>query len=160
MIDGPTVIRAIENAGFSHVVWLPDSHLGTWEDALKASSLGIVRPTREGEAVAVAAGLLLGGARPLVAIQVTGFFEACDAIRNVAHDLALPVKMLVGVRGWRAHQTGSTSDNCPRFAEPVARALDLDVTWVNPFVDPPPDCTATFSQLASATRAAVLFWGE
>src|SRR5438045_8450340 len=103
MLDGPTVVRAIQAAGFTHVVWVPDSHLGTWDAALHASpAVRLVRPAREGEAVGIAAGLMLGGARPLGAVQCTGFFEAGDAVRNVAHDLTLPPKLLVGVRSWRA----------------------------------------------------------
>src|SRR5437762_13597494 len=106
MINGPAAVAAIEAAGFTHLVWLPDSNLGTWESALAGSRLGPVRACREGEAVAIAAGLMLGGARPLVAIQCTGFFEAGDAIRNGVHDLKLPLKMIVGVRSWHAVHDG------------------------------------------------------
>src|SRR5580658_458012 len=98
MIDSPSVVAGLETAGFTHLVWIPDSHLGTWESALATSRLTPIRVTREGEAVGLAAGLMLGGARPLVAIQCTGFFEAGDAVRNVAHDLKLPLKLILGVR--------------------------------------------------------------
>jgi sulfopyruvate decarboxylase TPP-binding subunit len=161
MLDGPTVVWAIEAAGFTHVVWVPDSHLGTWDAALSASAaVRLVRATREGEAVAIAAGLLLGGAKPLVAIQCTGFFEAGDAVRNAVHDLKLPLKLLVGVRSWRAHERGQTGDNCPRFAEPVARAWDLPVEWFDPFERTPAECAAALRKLADANRAEVLLWAE
>jgi sulfopyruvate decarboxylase TPP-binding subunit len=160
MLDGPTVVRAIEAAGFTHVVWVPDSHLGTWEDALTASRVRLVRPTREGEAVALAAGLMLGGARPLVAVQCTGFFEAGDAVRNAVHDLGLPLKLIVGVRGWRAHKVGKTADNCPRFAEPLVRAWGLPATWFDPFVANATGCELALRELAASDRAAALLWGE
>src|SRR5215212_1395084 len=102
MTDGPAVVAALEAAGFTHLVWIPDSHLGTWEPALAGSRLAPVRVCREGEAVGLAAGLMLGGAAPLVVMQCTGFFEAGDAVRNVVHDLKLPLKMVVGVRNLRA----------------------------------------------------------
>jgi sulfopyruvate decarboxylase TPP-binding subunit len=161
MLDGPTVVRAIEAAGFTHVVWVPDSHLGTWDAALTASDkLTLVRPTREGEAVGVAAGLMLGRARPLVAVQCTGFFEAGDAVRNVVHDLGLPLKLLVGVRGWRAQRMGRTADNCPRFAEPLVRAWALPATWFDPFAADPTGCGLAVQELAAASTAAVLLWAE
>jgi sulfopyruvate decarboxylase TPP-binding subunit len=122
--------------------------------------LQLIRPTREGEAVGLAAGLMLGGARPLVVIQCTGFFEAGDAVRNAVHDLCLPLKLLVGVRSWRAHQAGKTSDNCPRYAEPLARAWDLPVRWFDPFAGTTTDCELAMEELATTSWAAALLWGE
>jgi len=129
MLDGPSVAAALKECGVTHVVWLPDSDVGTWEAALLAEpGLALVRVCREGEAMAVAAGLLLGGKHPVVVIQCTGFFEAGDALRNVVHDLRLPLFLVVGVRGYRAHQKGATADTCPVFAEPIVRAWQLPYT--------------------------------
>ena len=95
--DGPAVVSALKRCGVTHVVWVPDSSIGTWEPALLAEpSLTLLRACREGEAIGIAAGLLLGGKRPLVAIQCTGLFEAGDALRNVVHDLRLPLFLFVG----------------------------------------------------------------
>jgi len=160
MLAGPTVVRAIEAAGFTHVVWVPDSHLGTWDTALHASAtVRLVRPAREGEAVGIAAGLMIGGERPLVAVQCTGFFEAGDAVRNVAHDLKLPLKLLIGVRSWRAHLAGKTADNCPTFAEPIVRAWGLPVTWFDPFTASA-DCGPPLRALAVADGPAAVLWAE
>ena len=129
MLDGPSVAAALKECGVTHVVWLPDSDVGTWEAALLAEpGLALVRVCREGEAMAVAAGLLLGGKHPVVVIQCTGFFEAGDALRNVVHDLRLPLFLVVGVHGYRAHQKGATADTCPVFAEPIVRAWQLPYT--------------------------------
>ena len=89
--------------GFTHLVWIPTAiwHTGTPCRPVPGSA-PISRVPRQGEAVGIAAGLMLGGARPLVAIQCTGFFEAGDAVRNVVHDLKLPLKLIVGVRSWSA----------------------------------------------------------
>jgi sulfopyruvate decarboxylase TPP-binding subunit len=132
MLDGPSVAQALAECGVTHVVWLPDSELGQWEAALLARpGLRLVRVCREGEAFAVGAGLLLGGQRPVVLIQCTGLFEAGDSLRNVVHDLGLPLFVVVGVRGWKAHQRGPTSDTCPRFTEPIVQAWQLPVTWLD-----------------------------
>jgi sulfopyruvate decarboxylase TPP-binding subunit len=156
MVNGDAIAEALIDAGVSHVVWIPDSHLGLWDASLGQSSIPLIRPTREGEAVAIAAGLMLGGATPLVMIQCTGLFEAGDAIRNVVHDLGLPLKMLVGVRSWQARAT--TADNCPTFTEPFVKAWNLPFTWFDPVTstDPRP----AIRQLMQSPRAEVLLWGE
>src|SRR5262245_47122868 len=109
MLDGPSVAAALKQCGVTHVVWIPDSELGTWEPALRNDpQLQLIRVCREGEAMAVAAGLILGGKRPIVAIQCTGLFEAGDALRNVIHDMKLPLFLVVGIRSYYAHQKGKT----------------------------------------------------
>jgi hypothetical protein len=161
MLAGAVVADAVRAAGFTQVVWLPDSHLGTWEAALaQQQTPRLIRVCREGEAVALAAGLMLGGETPLVAIQCTGFFEAGDAVRNVLHDLGLPLKLLVGVRSWKAYRSGKTGDNCPTLTEPVVRAWGLPVTWFDPFTATPTDCGAALRALAASDGAQVLLWGE
>ncbi|HVK14415.1 MAG TPA: hypothetical protein VM597_37090 [Gemmataceae bacterium] len=154
-----TPVRHIEAAGFTHVVWIPDSTLGPWEAALSASpNLQLIRPCREGEALGVAAGLMLGGARPLAVLQCTGLFEAGDALRNVVHDLHLPLKLLVGVRGYVAHRKGQSNDNCPAFTEPVLDA------WRVPYTLVPPDDDGAFAaavrDLAAAPDARALLLAE
>src|SRR6516162_4179534 len=65
VLDGPTVLNVLTRAGITDVAWIPDSELGTWESALcNSASIRLIRVCREGEAFAVAAGLLLGGRRP------------------------------------------------------------------------------------------------
>jgi len=129
MLDGSSIADAFARCGISHVVWIPDSELGTWEAALStAPDLSLVRVCREGEAFAVAAGLFLGGKKPIVLIQCTGLFEAGDALRNVLHDMKLPLFFVVGVRSYYAHQKAATPDTCPVFTEPILSA------WKIPYV--------------------------
>jgi len=129
MLDGPSVVAGLKESGVTHVIWIPDSELGTWEPALNSDSqLRLVRVCREGEAIAIAAGLLLGGQRPVVAIQCTGLFEAGDTLRNVVHDMKLPLFMIVGLRGYYAHQQKKTNDTCPIFAEPILKAWQIPYT--------------------------------
>jgi sulfopyruvate decarboxylase TPP-binding subunit len=158
---GPTdIVSALEAAGFTHLVWIPDTHLGTWESALRASALALIRACREGEAVGIAIGLLLGGARPLVAVQCTGFFEAGDSVRNAVHDLKLPLKMIVGVRGERAARAGKGSDNCPHFAEKIIAAWELPHTRFDPTEAGSTELTAALKALADQPTAAAILWAE
>jgi sulfopyruvate decarboxylase TPP-binding subunit len=159
MLTPAAAVGHLEAAGFTHVVWIPDSALGPWESALVSSSqLKLIRPCREGEAIGVAAGLMLGGARPVVVCQCTGLFEAGDALRNVVLDLKLPLKLIVGVRSFRAFLDGKTTDNCPAFTEPVLRA------WQVPYTILADADEAAFSaavrELVAAGGARALLLGE
>lgn len=159
MLDPAAAVRHLEGAGFTHVVWIPDSAIGPWEAALVSSSkLKLIRPCREGEAIGIAAGLMLGGARPVAVVQCTGLFEAGDALRNVVHDLGLPLKLIVGVRSYRAFAAGQSKDNCPAFTEPILNA------WQVPYalLADPDDAgfAAGVRELTSAAGARVLLLGE
>ena len=126
MLDGTSIARALAGCGVTHVVWIPDSVLGTWDHALDtAPELALIRVCREGEAFAVAAGLHLGGAKPVAVMQCTGLFEAGDSLRNFVHDLGLPLFALVGVRNLTRHRQGKTGDTAPRFAEAIVRAWQI-----------------------------------
>src|SRR5260370_36511238 len=124
MFDGPSVVAALKSCGVTEVIWVPDSELGRWDAALSdGPDVRLIRVCREGEAVGVAAGLLLGGRRPLVGMQCTGLFEAGDSLRNFVHDLGLPLFFLVGGRSLRAHPQGRGARAAPVFthATPAAR---------------------------------------
>lgn len=129
MLDGPSVVAAFKACGITHIVWIPDSELGKWDAALSADpDLQLLRVCREGEAIALAGGLMLGGKKPIVLIQCTGFFEAGDALRNIVHDLQLPLFMVIGVRSMIAHAAGKSTDTCPVFTAPILEA------WKIPYV--------------------------
>lgn len=160
MFDGPSVVAALKDCGVSHVVWLPDSELGTWESAIIApDGLPLIRVCREGEAITVAAGLMLGGRKPVVVIQCTGLFEAGDALRNVVHDLKLPLFLIVGVRNWYAHQEGKSGDSCPVFTEPILQA------WRIPYAlldrrHSSADLAQSYRQAQAEHRAAAVLIAE
>jgi len=124
MISPQRIAAELARAGITHVVWLPDSLLGTWEEALQATpGLTLVRVCREGEAWALAAGLWIGGARPLVVMQNTGLFESGDSLRNALFDLGLPLYALIG---YRSYLIEGSKDTARRFTEPVLQAWGVD----------------------------------
>ena len=130
MFTGDEIASLLTDVGVTHVVTVPDSTLGTWYAAIERSSkLRLVRVCREGEAWAVAGGLYLGGATPLVMIQCTGLFESGDALRNVLHDWKLPVFAVVGYRSY-LDQSTIPGDTCLVFTEPVLDAWRVDYTLV------------------------------
>lgn len=160
MLDGPTVVAALKACGVTHVIWIPDSELGAWEPALTGpEGLPLMRVCREGEAFAIAAGLILGGQKPIVLIQCTGLFEAGDALRNVIHDLGLPLFFVVGVRSYYLHRQGQTADSCPVFTEPILQA------WQVPYVvldrdHGADDLAAAYRQAQAAGRAGAALIAE
>ena len=131
MFSGDQIVELLEEMGITHVVWLPDSTLGQWETALsRADTLSLVRVCREGETWPVAAGLFLAGARPLVMIQCTGFFESGDALRNVLHDYQLPLFAFVGYRSYLDEST-LPGDTARKFAEPLIKAWNIDYRLID-----------------------------
>jgi len=123
------VAEILAGAGFTHVVWLPDSALGPWERALhQPGRLELVRVCREGEAWLIAAGLHLGGKRPLVMIQNTGLFESGDALRNVLFDLKLPIPAVIG---YRSALVPNSPDSARHFTEPLLKAWGIDYVVVS-----------------------------
>lgn len=160
MLDGPSLTAALVECGVTHVVWLPDSEIGTWEAALTAApQLRLVRVCREGEAFALAGGLQLGGKKPVVIIQCTGLFEAGDSLRNLIYDMKLPLFTIVGLRSYYAHRQGKGADTCPLFTEPILRA------WQIPYVLLDQDATAAdlaraYHQAQAEVRAGVALIAE
>ena len=160
MFDGPSVAAALKACGVTHVVWVPDSLLGQWDAALSSDAdLSLIRVCREGEAVAVAGGLYLGGKRPIVLMQCTGLFEAGDSLRNFIHDLKLPLFFLIGVRSYYAHQQGTTTDTCPLYTEPILQA------WGLPYVilerqHTPADLAAAYQNAQAERRAGAALLAE
>jgi sulfopyruvate decarboxylase TPP-binding subunit len=160
MFDGPLVADALKSCGVTHVVWVPDSVLGQWDAALSNDpGLSLIRVCREGEAVAVAGGLYLGGKRPIVLMQCTGLFEAGDSLRNFIYDLKLPLFFLIGVRSYYAHQQGATADTCPMFTEPILQAWGLSYVVLERRHSPA-DLAAAYRDAQAHRRAGAALLAE
>ena len=161
MIASDAIAEAFQATGFTHIVWIPDSHLGTWDAALTARYANrLLRVSREGEAIALAAGLMIGQAQPLVVIQCTGFFEAGDALRNVIYDLKLPLKFLIGVRNARNYAAGTSKDSSARFTKPIVEAWQLPYAEFDPFEQTEAAMRDAVQTLAATPTASALLWVE
>ena len=122
----PTAIVAeLKKNNFTHVVWLPDSETNFMYQLLTNDpSLDLVPVCREGETMAIAAGLWVGGKKPVVLIQNTGIFESGDSIRGLGLDVNQPLVMLIGYRGWSRH--GVTTDSAARYIEHILHAWGIN----------------------------------
>ncbi len=119
------IIDQLKKNDVTHVVWLPDSETNfMYERMASEQSIALVSVCREGESMGVAAGLWIGGKKPVVLIQNTGMFESGDSIRGLGLDIGFPMVMMVGYRGWTRH--GVTSDSAARFTEPILDAWGIN----------------------------------
>ena len=124
LLTAKRVLDELKRCGVTHIVWLPDSEARFMYDAMMSQhDIALVPVCREGEAVAIAAGLTLGGKKPVVLHQNTGFFESGDSVRCLGLDLALPLLLLIGYRGWR--RDAAITDSAAVFTEPILDAWGI-----------------------------------
>ncbi|MQG73779.1 MAG: hypothetical protein FI680_03265 [SAR202 cluster bacterium] len=124
-ISPQTLVDEFTKNGVTHVVCLPDSETNWLYLKLEEEpSLDLVPVCREGETMPIAAGLSIGGKRPIVLIQNTGMFESGDSIRGIAIDLGMPMVMVIGYRGWT--RKGPTPDSAARYTEPILNAWGIN----------------------------------
>jgi sulfopyruvate decarboxylase TPP-binding subunit len=123
MIKAAAIVSEIRRNRVSHVVGIPDNgsralYRKLWADP----DIRVIPVTREGEAFALASGLYLGGKKPIVLIQNTGFFESGDAFRGTVLNMAIPLVMIIGWRGYETMSGAGTVDTAATFFEPILRA--------------------------------------
>jgi sulfopyruvate decarboxylase TPP-binding subunit len=157
LFTGPEIVVALTSLGITDVVWIPDSEIGPWEPALLAApDLRLIRVCREGEAWPLAAGLHLGGRRPLVVMQTTGLFESGDALRNALFDLQLP---LLAIIGHRSYLVPNSPDSARRFAEPILTAWGVDYRLIASPADKP-QLAEHFESCLAANKAGLILLAE
>ena len=154
-----SIQEQLHKNGVTHLVWLPDTETSFLYDLLTADpSLHIVPICREGESMPVAAGLWIGGKKPVVLVQNTGFFESGDSIRGFALDIDLPLVIMIGYRGWTRH--GVTRDSAARYTEPVLHAWGLNYYLIESDADAERITTAFKEAEATKRPVACLIGAE
>lgn len=134
------VVAALKEAGITHVLGVPDNTSGPLFSALaRGFSPRLVIVTREGEAFAMASGLWLGGAVPLVFIQNTGLLESGDSLRGTAARMGAPIPIVVTGRGYPKMERHGIDRDTPRTRDMLVRA---DVDSVAPLTEPTLDAWA------------------
>jgi sulfopyruvate decarboxylase subunit alpha len=126
-LSGSKTVDTVIGLGFSHVVMIPDAETRLLFDALWGRpEIQVVSPAREGEGVAIAAGLWVGGARPLLVLQNTGLMEAGDSLRGCGLGPKIPLRLLVGWRGYPGAMAGRLPiDSAFTYTEPILRAWGI-----------------------------------
>lgn len=140
MLTARRLLDEIKSLSITHVVGLPDNSTAALFTLLALEKeIQLITVTREGEAFAVAAGLWMGGAKPLVVIQNTGLLESGDALRGTLTRMRLPVVCLISYRGFKSlpesrSQDLSAEELSRRDVDSVALLLEPTLkAWGLPF---------------------------
>ena len=154
-----SIIAELKKNNITHVVWLPDSETNfMYHQLTEDPDLDLVPVSREGETMAIAAGLWVGGKKPVVLIQNTGILESGDSIRGLGLDVNQPLVMLVGYRGWDRH--GVTRDSAARFIEHILHAWGINYYLVEVDEDAPRISSALEEANRTSKPVAVLLGTE
>lgn len=144
------------------MVGVPDNGSARIYELLRAEpDIEVITVTREGEAFAIASGLYVGGKKPVIIIQNTGFLESGDAIRGTVVNMRVPVVVFIGYRGYHNRdKDGQWVDSVATFLEPTLKAWDLSYEMLETDADVPRIARA-FEQAAEVSLpTAVLLIGH
>ena len=130
------VLAEMKKHGITHVVWLPDSETNWLYTLMKADpTITLVPVAREGLAFSCAAGIYIGGGKPVILIQNTGLMESGDSMRGWSMGLNIPVVLMVGYRGYTRH--GVNRDTAATYTEPFLNAFHIQYYLVENSGDAP-----------------------
>jgi sulfopyruvate decarboxylase TPP-binding subunit len=123
-LSSEKVLAELKKCGITHSVFLTDTKVRfIYEALMKDEGIIPVPFCREGEGVAIAAGLVIGGKKPVLLFQNTGLYESGDSIRTVALELQLPLLMIISYLGWKHHPPLTSS--AAIFLEPTLKAWGI-----------------------------------
>jgi sulfopyruvate decarboxylase TPP-binding subunit len=124
----------------THVVNVPDTHQRTLlAELARQSRMRLLTACTEDEAIAINAGLWVGGQRPILSLQHVGLLAALNNVKGIAMDARVPTCMLVGYFG--RDVTRSARDNASRAVSLIEPTLDA---WGVPYypIESPDDIGA------------------
>ncbi len=172
MSPATRTVNALLRSGVTHVVGIPDNTSGPlFDEVVRHPTIRLVTVTREGEGVALASGLWLGGASPLLVIQNTGLLESGDAIRGTALRMGAPLPMVVTGRGYaKMRRAGAAPDDertlesltrpdvdsAALLTEPTLDAWGIPWTTCDEGGDPPADIAGLVDGARRAERPVAL----
>lgn len=125
--------REMESLDMRHLVSVANGESAPLYFACREDpAFTVIDACREGEAVGIASGLYLGGARPLLSMENFGIFECLDSLRALPIDMGIPLLLLVGY----------TARPKPGYLEALEARLGNAATqaslagrWTEPFLD-------------------------
>ena len=144
------MLKQIRRAGATHVITVPDTHQKTLLDLLAASANPeLISVCTEDEAMGVNLGLYMGGRRPLLLIQNSGFYAAMNTVRGLSLDARVPACMLIGE--YSRDPAVAPADHASRLVRLLEPTL---ATWEIPYyrLDEPSDLDAIPQAMDRAWR--------
>ncbi|QGG40331.1 hypothetical protein [Aeromicrobium yanjiei] len=104
-------------------------------EALRAAfdddpDMTVILACREGEAVALASGLVTSGHRTILCMENLGLFESLDTFRGLPCDMHIPLPVFVGYAG-----RGATLEGAFEAVGGMAGHVKLAGDWTEPILD-------------------------
>jgi sulfopyruvate decarboxylase subunit alpha len=128
-VSAGAIVRELQALGISHVINVPDTHQRTvLSELARQSQIRVLTACTEDEAIAINAGLYIGGQRPMLSIQQVGLLAALNNVKGISMDASIPTCMLVGYFG--RDVTRTARDNAARAVSLIEPTLD---TWGVPY---------------------------
>jgi sulfopyruvate decarboxylase TPP-binding subunit len=124
-------LSALKTSGTTHVVTVPDFVQFALHAQLSDFANGIrqIFACSEDQALTVATGLYVGGARPVVMVQNQGLYKCLNTLRATCIDSGVPVVFLVGQFGREQDNFGKSmrqsERSMVRLMEPLLDGLGL-----------------------------------
>ena len=127
LIPAQTLLDVLLGSGVTDVVAVPDTHQRSLISLIQESDgIRFVQTTTEDEAVAVSAGLIVGGRKPILQIQHAGLYACVNNIRGVALDGEFPLVFLIGLLGRDVSKAPSENfGSMVRLAQPLLDSLSI-----------------------------------
>jgi sulfopyruvate decarboxylase TPP-binding subunit len=127
MLSASKIHDALKEQGITHIVGLTDNLCRVlFQSLMDDPEIEVINVSREGEAFALASGLHLGGKKPVVLIQNTGFLESGDAFRGTSWNMKIPQVILMGYRGYKTLAPEvEKKDSVAEFTEPTLKAWNI-----------------------------------
>src|SRR5437870_11139419 len=128
-VPAAAIVGELRRNEITHVVNVPDTHQRTLlAELARQSEMRLITACTEDEAIAISAGLWVGGQRPVLSIQHVGLLAAMNNLKGIAMDARIPTCMLVGYFG--RDVTRPARENAARAVNLIEPTLD---TWGIPF---------------------------
>ena len=100
MINAEAFIESARGRGFTRYTGVPCSYLTPFINyVINDEQLTYISSANEGDAVATAAGLMVGGARAVAMMQNSGLGNAVNPLTSLANTFDIPVLLIVTQRG-------------------------------------------------------------
>ena len=162
MASAEKIVNELKKQEITHVVGVPDNGSARIYERLRSEpGIEVITVTREGEAFAIASGLYVGGKKPVIIIQNTGFLESGDAIRGTVVNMQVPVVVFIGYRGYYNRDTdGHWVDSVATFLEPTLKAWNLPYEMLETDSDVPCIARAFERAVKTSLPTAVLLIGH
>ena len=137
MVSAQKIVQALKQQRITHAIGVPDNGSARIYELLRDDpEIDVITVTREGEAFAVASGLFVGGKKPIIIIQNTGFLESGDAFRGTVFNMRVPVVVFIGYRGYHnLNAEGKWVDSVASFLEPTLKAWSLPYQLLESDID-------------------------